>query len=174
VFVEVKTRSSELCGGALEAFDRDKRLAVARTAAAYLSRFSLWDRPCRFDLVAIERLERFPWWRPRHVVGAFRPDSVGCWGRDWGWDPFARARFDRCKRGATGIRKRKRAQAAGSTLHAGEDRHVAEAEGGAEAGDARVMAAAGVLQSACAAAIRGATLCGNRNCRSPGPTGGTP
>ncbi len=74
VFVEVKTRSSELYGGALEAFDRDKRLAVARTAAAYLSRFSLWDRPCRFDLVAIERLERFPWWRPRHVVGAFRPD----------------------------------------------------------------------------------------------------
>ena len=74
VFVEVKTRSSELYGGALAAFDRDKRLAVVRTAAAYLGRYSLWDRPCRFDLVAIERLEHFPWWRPRHVVDAFTPD----------------------------------------------------------------------------------------------------
>ena len=74
VFVEVKTRSSELYGGAVAALDRDKRLAVARTAASYLGRYALWDRPCRFDLVAIERLERFPWWRPRHVVGAFAPD----------------------------------------------------------------------------------------------------
>jgi putative endonuclease len=74
VFVEVKTRSSELYGGALAAFDRKKQGAVVRTAAAYLGRYSLWDRPCRFDLVAIERHERFPWWRPRHVVGAFRPD----------------------------------------------------------------------------------------------------
>jgi putative endonuclease len=74
VFVEVKTRSSGLYGGALAAFDRDKQAAVARTAAAYLGRYSLWDRPCRFDLVAIERRARFPWWRSRHVVGAFTPD----------------------------------------------------------------------------------------------------
>lgn len=74
VFVEVKTRSSQLCGGALAAFDRDKQRSVVRTAAAYLGRYSLWDRPCRFDLVAIERGERIPWWRLRHVVGAFRPD----------------------------------------------------------------------------------------------------
>jgi len=73
VFVEVKTRSSELYGGAVAALDRDKRLAVARTAASYLGRYGLWDRPCRFDLVAIERGERFPWWRPRHVAGAFEP-----------------------------------------------------------------------------------------------------
>jgi putative endonuclease len=72
--VEVKARSSELFGGAVAAFDRDKRLAVARTAAAYLSRNGLWDRPCRFDLVTIERTNRFPWWRPRHIVGAFEPD----------------------------------------------------------------------------------------------------
>ena len=74
VFVEVKARSSELFGGAVAAFDRDKRLAVARTTAAYLSRNGLWDRPCRFDLVTIERTNRFPWWRPRHIVGAFEPD----------------------------------------------------------------------------------------------------
>ena len=74
VFVEVKTRSSELYGGAVAALDRDKRLAVARTAASYLGRYALWDRPCRFDLVAIERVTRFPWWRSRHVAGVFEPD----------------------------------------------------------------------------------------------------
>ena len=74
VFVEVKSRSSELYGGAAAAFDRDKRRAVARTAAAYLSRNGLWDRPCRFDLVTIERAGRFPWWRARHIVNAFSPD----------------------------------------------------------------------------------------------------
>jgi putative endonuclease len=74
VFVEVKTRSSELWGGALAALDRDKQRAITRTAAAYLGRYSLWERPCRFDLVTIERRARFPWWRLRHVIGAFRPD----------------------------------------------------------------------------------------------------
>jgi putative endonuclease len=75
VFVEVKTRSSELLGGAGAAFDTAKKAAVARTAAAYLSRFGLWERPCRFDLVAIERIARLPGWRIRHIVGAFAPDQ---------------------------------------------------------------------------------------------------
>lgn len=74
VFVEVKTRSSELFGGAAAALNAAKRAAVARAAAAYLSRYGLWDRPCRFDLVAIERTGRMPWWRVRHVVDAFAPD----------------------------------------------------------------------------------------------------
>ena len=74
VFVEVKTRSSELYGGAAAALDAAKRAAVARAAASYLSRQALWDRPCRFDLVAIDRQQRFPWWRLRHVAGAFSPD----------------------------------------------------------------------------------------------------
>ena len=74
VFVEVKTRSSELFGGAAAALNAAKRGAVTRTAAAYLSRYGLWDRPCRFDLVAIERMGRPPWWRIRHVAGAFAPN----------------------------------------------------------------------------------------------------
>lgn len=74
VFVEVKTRSGRQFGGAEAAFDRAKRAAVARTAASYLSRFGLWDRPCRFDLVAIERIGRLPGWRIRHTVDAFAPD----------------------------------------------------------------------------------------------------
>lgn len=74
VFVEVKTRSSDLFGGAAAALNAAKRAAVARAAAEYLSRYGLWDRPCRFDLVAIERIGRPPWWRIRHVVDAFAPD----------------------------------------------------------------------------------------------------
>jgi len=73
VFVEVKTRSSELYGGPLRpstpTSGRRSHGLPRPTSAAY----GLWDRPCRFDLVAIERGERFPWWRPRHVVGAFEP-----------------------------------------------------------------------------------------------------
>lgn len=74
VFVEVKTRSSELFGGAAGAFGRAKQTAVTRTAAAYLSRYNLWERPCRFDLVTVERTARPPWWRVRHVTNAFAPD----------------------------------------------------------------------------------------------------
>jgi len=74
VFVEVKARSSELFGGAAAAFGRAKQTAVVRTAAAYLSRYDLWERPCRFDLVTVERTAGPPWWRIRHVENAVTPD----------------------------------------------------------------------------------------------------
>jgi putative endonuclease len=74
VFVEVKTRSGELYGGAAAAVVRDKRRAMVRAAAAYLGRFGLWERSCRFDLVTVERIGRMPWWRLRHLPGAFEPD----------------------------------------------------------------------------------------------------
>lgn len=74
IFVEVKTRSSDDFGGAVSAVGRAKVAAMTRTAQAYLGRFDLWRRPCRFDLVAIERRRRPPWWRIRHIRHAFRPD----------------------------------------------------------------------------------------------------
>ena len=74
VFVEVKTRSSQRFGGAGAAFDRAKRAAVTRTAASYLGRFGLWQRCCRFDLVAIERTGGLVGWRVRHMVDVFEPD----------------------------------------------------------------------------------------------------
>jgi putative endonuclease len=74
VFVEVKARSGGDFGGALGAVDRTKRAALARTASAYLSRFGLWDSPCRFDVVAIERNPRGPGFKIRHQADAFRPD----------------------------------------------------------------------------------------------------
>ena len=74
VFVEVKTRSSLVFGGAVGAMGRSKTRAVGRTAACYLGQHGLWDRPCRFDVVAIERVSGPPFWRITHIADAFRPD----------------------------------------------------------------------------------------------------
>lgn len=74
VFVEVKTRSSALFGGAGAAVDWKKQRALVRVSSAYLSRFDLWDHPCRFDVVTIEKRSRFPFWTIRHFKNAFQPD----------------------------------------------------------------------------------------------------
>ena len=74
VFVEVKARSSDLYGGAVAAVDRSKRKMLVRTSAAYLSHFGLWERPSRFDLVAIERKVGVIPWRIRHYRNVFQPN----------------------------------------------------------------------------------------------------
>ena len=74
VFVEVKMRSAATFGGASAAVDTAKRRRIIRAAGAYLTRFGLWERPCRFDVVTVERRPSFPWWRIEHLPGAFRPD----------------------------------------------------------------------------------------------------
>jgi len=75
VFVEVKTRVSTDFGGAAAAVGRAKQAAMTRTASAYLGRFGLWDRPCRFDVVTVERRRGlFPPWTVTHYENAFRPD----------------------------------------------------------------------------------------------------
>jgi putative endonuclease len=74
VFVEVKARSSELFGGAAAAVDGEKRRHLVRASAAYLSAHGLWERPCRYDIVTVERVDRFPFWRVRHYRNAFRAD----------------------------------------------------------------------------------------------------
>jgi putative endonuclease len=75
VFVEVKLRSSEAFGGAAASVTAEKRRHLSRVASAYLSRFDLWDHPCRFDIVTIERGARFPFWRLRHYRNAFAVDT---------------------------------------------------------------------------------------------------
>ena len=74
VFVEVKARSSDDFGGAAAALHDKKKKTLTRVSAAYLGRFSLWDRPCRFDLVTIERIAGLVPWRVRHYRNVFRPD----------------------------------------------------------------------------------------------------
>jgi putative endonuclease len=53
VFVEVKTRSSDVRGEPGEAIKAAKKRRLVKAAALYLSRTRAWSRPCRFDLVGI-------------------------------------------------------------------------------------------------------------------------
>ena len=54
VFIEVKLRASDACGGAFEAVTPIKRARLIRMATDYLSRQRrLADAPCRFDIVGV-------------------------------------------------------------------------------------------------------------------------
>ena len=74
VFVEVKARSGREFGGALGAVNRPKQAALTRTASAYISRFGLWDRPCRFDVIAVEKAYGGLSFTVTHQANSFRPD----------------------------------------------------------------------------------------------------
>ena len=74
VFVEDKARSGDLYGGAAAALNAKKQKVLTRTASAYLSRFGLWDRPCRYDLVTFERAGGIFPWRIRHYRNVFQPN----------------------------------------------------------------------------------------------------
>ncbi|KHK00602.1 YraN family protein [Desulfovibrio sp. TomC] len=53
VFVEVKARQAGSLARPDEAVTPAKRRKLVRAASAYLSEQDLWDRPCRFDVVAV-------------------------------------------------------------------------------------------------------------------------
>ncbi|HVS14505.1 MAG TPA: YraN family protein [Thermoanaerobaculia bacterium] len=67
-FVEVKARSRADHGGALAAVDREKRRRLQRAATVYLAGCG-WEGPCRFDVVAVERVDGE--WRFRCYENAF-------------------------------------------------------------------------------------------------------
>jgi len=54
VFVEVKARDGDRCGDGADAVTPWKQRRVANMAVDYLSRHRLHDRPCRFDVVAVD------------------------------------------------------------------------------------------------------------------------
>jgi putative endonuclease len=54
VFVEVKVRTTGERGRAAEAVTPAKQRRLASMALDYVSRHRLHDRPCRFDVVAID------------------------------------------------------------------------------------------------------------------------
>ena len=54
VFVEVKSRFTDGKGSALEAVTLAKQRKIARVAEQFLVERNLDDRPCRFDVVAVE------------------------------------------------------------------------------------------------------------------------
>lgn len=53
-FIEVKSRSSDKFGKAIEAIDHKKRIRITRAALWYLQSKHLTESPCRFDVVAIQ------------------------------------------------------------------------------------------------------------------------
>ncbi|NCC25223.1 MAG: YraN family protein [Deltaproteobacteria bacterium] len=53
VFVEVKTRSSNVHGLPGQALDRNKARSLIRAAVHFLNDRDWWSRPCRFDLVSV-------------------------------------------------------------------------------------------------------------------------
>ncbi len=55
VFVEVRTRSSARFGDPLETIRDAKRRRILRAASCYLQSRAAWNRPCRFDLVAVRK-----------------------------------------------------------------------------------------------------------------------
>jgi putative endonuclease len=57
VFVEVKARATREFGTAAEAITPYKQRRLASMASEYLARQQVTDRPCRFDVVAIDEAE---------------------------------------------------------------------------------------------------------------------
>ena len=53
VFVEVKTRSSDVAGHPAEAVTHQKQRQITKTALVWLKSKGLTDRRCRFDVIAI-------------------------------------------------------------------------------------------------------------------------
>lgn len=58
-FIEIKARATREFGGAIEALTARKMRRIAKAAALYLARHP-GDRPCRFDVVAMD-LEAGGW-----------------------------------------------------------------------------------------------------------------
>lgn len=60
VFVEVKARTSADFGSAVEAVTPRKQRQLVVMARDYLARARHLDRPCRFDIVAIDDVDTVP------------------------------------------------------------------------------------------------------------------
>ena len=57
VFVEVRARATAEFGRAAESVDDRKKRKVSAMAVEYLARHRITNRPCRFDVVAIDDAE---------------------------------------------------------------------------------------------------------------------
>lgn len=77
VFVEVKARQAGSLARPDEAVTPAKRRKIVRAATAYLSEGHLWDRPCRFDVVAVVG-------RPGRLAATHMPDAFSLEDADLG------------------------------------------------------------------------------------------
>ena len=69
VFIEVKARSSRAFGTPEEAVTEEKQVQVQSVAEGYLYEHDIDNRPCRFDVVAIEFINNKT--DIRHIRNAF-------------------------------------------------------------------------------------------------------
>lgn len=69
VFVEVKARGVGSLARPDQAVTGPKRGRLVRAAATFLSERDWWDRPCRFDVVAL--VKRDGAWTANHLPDAF-------------------------------------------------------------------------------------------------------
>lgn len=53
-FIEVRSKNSAGYGSPEDTITRVKQRRLEKTALAYIKRFKLADRPCRFDVIAIK------------------------------------------------------------------------------------------------------------------------
>lgn len=74
VFVEVKTRDGQDFGDGAESVTPWKQRRVAKMAVDFLARHRLDDRPCRFDVVAVDVSGRSP--RIEVYPSAFDADDL--------------------------------------------------------------------------------------------------
>ncbi len=73
VFVEVKTRSSDIAGEPEDAVDEGKQTKLTKTAIGFLKWHRLTEYPARFDVVAIRWPETSDTPQIKHYVNAFEP-----------------------------------------------------------------------------------------------------
>jgi putative endonuclease len=58
VFVEVRYRKNDCCGGSLHSINNAKQIKLLRAASFYLQQNQLTEKaPCRFDVIAINSLQ---------------------------------------------------------------------------------------------------------------------
>ena len=85
IFAEVKTRSKNSMGTALDALTATKISKLCRAAQLYISHNNLWDTPCRFDLLAVTKTGNG--YQVEHIQHAFElSESVG--GGNTAWQPW--------------------------------------------------------------------------------------
>lgn len=73
VFVEVKTRSSDIAGDPEDAVDKGKQTKLTKTAIGFLKWHRLTECAARFDVVAIRWPETSDPPQIKHYVNAFEP-----------------------------------------------------------------------------------------------------
>lgn len=74
IFVEVKTKKTEGFGNPEDWVGLKKQAQIGKVALAYLQENDLFDKDCRFDVIAIDRAGQNE--ELRHIKDAFRMDPT--------------------------------------------------------------------------------------------------